>query len=378
MKTPGIVLSLLVASATVMARSAVYMVSDGNHVDIPVDMATEKSTVPLDAFSMILSHMTDTTGCHPIEHMEEAYKQETIAGAKAVWSNRGAWWSHEQDDVFEKKLDNGLFIVVSGVNSPEAILPSPAFYVSDNVAEDYMAVADDTAQALEEKGRQVTVMSNLALMDIDVTDDSGVFDLTQQADITFIRELHYMKSVFQKDSDFIAIKMEGLQLLGKVYGVNSAQYQEAEHLLNDLFEKTVIPGYQAVHADQRSLITLVFTPGRYYGTSLGKRGLPVEPLQNEKTCFVTEAACLNETSSCSGRGSCVPAKDSCYICQCSSPSFLGSACEVQDAVADFQLLFWTGVTLIILTSGVLMFVYKSGEVGNGGVILVPQALPKQD
>ena len=82
----------------------------------------EKPTIPLDAFSMVLSHMTDTADCHPIHHMQQAYKQETIAGAKAVWNNRAAWWSHAQDDVFERKLDNSLFLVVSGMDASEGML----------------------------------------------------------------------------------------------------------------------------------------------------------------------------------------------------------------------------------------------------------------
>ena len=56
----------------------------------------------------------------------------------------------------------------------------PSFYVSDNVAEDYMVWADDTAQALQKSGQSVSVSSNMGLFDTDVTDDTGVFDLSQE------------------------------------------------------------------------------------------------------------------------------------------------------------------------------------------------------
>lgn len=104
------------------ARSTVYMVTSDDASAMDTSNNVEKPTIPLDAFSMVLSHMTDTADCHPIHHMQQAYKQETIAGAKAVWNNRAAWWSHAQDDVFERKLDNGLFLVVSGVDASEGIL----------------------------------------------------------------------------------------------------------------------------------------------------------------------------------------------------------------------------------------------------------------
>lgn len=141
-------------------------------------------------------------------------------------------------------------------------------------------------------------------------------------------------------------------------------------ILADFFRK-VIP--ESAVEDARSLVTIVFTPQTPRQSSFGKRAIA------EPTCHTSEHACENATSSCSGRGSCVRARDSeCFTCQCQSSAFLGEACQVQDAVGDFQLLFWTGVGLTVLTSGVLLFVYKSGNVGNGGILAAPQPLPKRD
>lgn len=61
----------------------------------------------------------------------------------------------------------------------------PSFYVSDNVAEDYMVLADDTAQALQKNGQSVSVRSNMGLFDTEVTDDTGVFDLSQEVSHSF-------------------------------------------------------------------------------------------------------------------------------------------------------------------------------------------------
>ncbi|CDS12498.1 hypothetical protein LRAMOSA04692 [Lichtheimia ramosa] len=380
MKTSGIVFSLLAASATVMARSTVYMVTSNDASAVDTYNNIEKPTIGLDAFSMVLSHMTDTADCHPIQHMQQAYKQETIAGAKAVWNNRAAWWSHAQDDVFERKLDNGLFLVVSGMDASEDTFSmEPSFYVSDNVAEDYMVLADDTAQALQKSGQRISVQSNMGLFDADVTDDTGVFDLSQEADRVFLKEVDAVKKAAKDTANFVAIKMEGLQLLEKAYGTQSSQYQEARRVVDDLIQETVIPDFQELHANERNLITVIFTPTRYTH-HFGKRGVP-ETLQESDTCYVTEDACLNGTSSCSGRGECVPdgkSDNECYVCKCQSSSYLGDACQVEDAIGDFQLLFWTGVTLLVLTAGAMLFVYKDCNVDNGGIMMVPQVPPKQD
>lgn len=114
--------------------------------------------------------------------------------------------------------------------------------------------------------------------------------------------------------------------------------------------------------------------------SLHKRDIPGLLQEDDTTCYKSQEACENGTASCSGgRGSCVASEtDGCYTCQCKSSAYLGSACEIEDVVADFQLLFWTSVGLIAATSGVLLFVYKSGNIENGGIMLAPQSLPKQD
>lgn len=74
----------------------------------------------------------------------------------------------------------------------------PSFYVSDNVAEDYMVLADDTAQALQKSGQRISIQSNMGLFDADVTDDTGVFDLSQEVShchLPFDKELILLSSL---------------------------------------------------------------------------------------------------------------------------------------------------------------------------------------
>lgn len=72
----------------------------------------------------------------------------------------------------------------------------PSFYVSDNVAEDYMVLADDTAQALQKNGQSVSVRSNMGLFDAEVTDDTGVFDLSQEVGLLSSSSFSLSKSLF--------------------------------------------------------------------------------------------------------------------------------------------------------------------------------------
>lgn len=67
-------------------------------------------TISLDAFSMVLSHLTDTAVHHPALHWQNV-KQDTLDAVRAVWEE----WS---SNVFERKLSKNAFIIVSGVQEP--------------------------------------------------------------------------------------------------------------------------------------------------------------------------------------------------------------------------------------------------------------------
>lgn len=102
----------------------------------------------------------------------------------------------------------------------------------------------------------------------------------------------------------------------------------------------------------------------------------ISPLAQE-VCFQSLADCNNATNHCSGNGQCGQVKESCFSCQCKSTQFVGDSCQYINSVADFQLLFWTGVLLIVITASVVVCVYQSGNMVDGGIIMA-QSLPKQD
>jgi hypothetical protein len=140
--------------------------------------------------------------------------------------------------------------------------------------------------------------------------------------------------------------------------------------MKDLFEKLVIPTFQQLHA--RGVSTFILTP---YTMQHAKRAAP-EIVTEADTCFTTAKSCKNGTSNCSGNGQCVLV-ETCYTCQCTSSSFVGDSCQYVNAVSDFQLLFWTSVLLIVITTSVVVCVYQSGSNAESGIILT-QSVPKTE
>lgn len=134
-------------------------------------------------------------------------------------------------------------------------------------------------------------------------------------------------------------------------------------MLKDLIEKLVIPTFQQQYP--RGISTLVLTPRSFV------------PEQQGDTCFTSAKACANGTASCSGNGQCTLIKENCFACQCKSSSFTGESCQYVNAVNDFQLLFWTSVLLIVVTTSVVVCVYSSGSDSESAIIMT-QSAPKQD
>ncbi|KAI8143688.1 hypothetical protein BJV82DRAFT_611348 [Fennellomyces sp. T-0311] len=357
-----------------IARSAVYLASSNDMPLGPID----KPTLSLDAYSMVLAQLTDTADTHPVMHWSKAYKQETFDSARGVWNNRDAWFRYEQDDVFETKLDSILNVIVSGVQRPEDVLSDPAFYVSENDAEVFNDLSLEVVHSVSENGRTTATLPDVTIPPRDFFPKlfketyGDALDLNQQPEKDFVVEVMHLQNIVKdaKANAFAMVNIRSLKIFAQEYGVESAQYTAAVQILETLFQQIVIPEFLKGE-NRRALVSVVFTPAKT--AVFRKRGL-----EEADVCYKSEDDCLNGTSSCSnGRGACVASGD-CYTCQCKSSSYLGDACEIQDVVADFQLLFWTGVFLTLLTTGCLLFVYNSGGSGTDGVMMVPSSLPKQD
>jgi hypothetical protein len=114
------------------------------------------------------------------------------------------------------------------------------------------------------------------------------------------------------------------------------------------------------------MAAFVFTPV----TRFGKRAV------DQDVCYKSARACRNGTDHCQGHGQCVEDSNGCFSCQC-KPSYVGESCEYVDAVSDFQLLFWTSVLLIVITTSVVACIYQSGSDADTGIIMT-QSPPKQE
>lgn len=88
-----------------LARSSVHLVSNNEAVSVE-----NQPEVSLDAFSMFYSHMMDNTAKHPALRLQTGAIQEAqdLIG-----------FLPQSDDLFQKKLNANLVVVVSGVSTPQ-------------------------------------------------------------------------------------------------------------------------------------------------------------------------------------------------------------------------------------------------------------------
>ncbi|RCI05334.1 hypothetical protein CU098_003043, partial [Rhizopus stolonifer] len=192
-----------------------------------------------------------------------------------------------------------------------------------------------------------------------------LFDVLHEADALLIHEVEDIYQ--QKQKDVNVIQVHSLQAMADTYGVESEQYKEAQLILNYLFETIVIPNFQQQYS--RGVSLFVFTPAM-------KQSMKRDVLTDAQVCYATASACKNNTSYCHGHGQCVKVDKNCYACQCQS-SYVGESCQYVNAVSDFQLLFWTSVLLIVITASVVVCVYQSGNIVDGGIVMT-QSVPKQE
>lgn len=93
------------------ARSSVYVVSSN---ELKTTTATDTPTIPVDAFSLLMSQMTDTEQDHPVMHWQKTYREQTVRSARAVWTTKN-------DNIFDRKLESSLLVIVPGVEEPQGI-----------------------------------------------------------------------------------------------------------------------------------------------------------------------------------------------------------------------------------------------------------------
>lgn len=396
------ILSLTTIVATLMtsvlARSSVYMVNSDN-----VKQMETKPEVSMNAFSMFYSHMMDSASNHPALLLQDAAQKEAIQGAQKI-----APFLPQSNDIFTKKVNANLMVIISGVQSPQDILSThdTSFYVSDDESESYSSLAQDTFEQMNNDDVTVTTYKNQKTEIrrgeeiIDVASrlpeesfeyfkrdfahlDTSAFDIKNEADKMFVAEVEDVREIYSsgrkyEPSDMRVVEINTLETLAQEYGLDSKQYKEAHLVLRDLFEKFVIPNFQQLYNNNGAISTLILTP--IVKQQNERRDFKINRLVAPAvgdTCFKTLSACKNGTADCSGNGQCTQIEVHCFTCQCKSSSYIGESCQYIDAVSDFQLLFWTSVLLIVVTASVVVCVYQSGNIVDGGIIMA-QSLPKQD
>ncbi|KAG1152725.1 hypothetical protein G6F37_003936 [Rhizopus arrhizus] len=361
-------LTTIVASlftGVVLARTPVYIFSN--------EVSTTPEQISFDTFSMFYSHMMDTN-------------QRT----SVVVQKEESSWLPKSNNLFENKLDANLVVLVSSVQTPQDILPTKdtSFYITDgDDIDEYSTLAKNIVEEKMDQDATVTTFkfpqvchketgaSNVCSSRDTVTRfsryfsdfETDLFDENKEADKQFMLEVETVQEYWSTldISSNNLIQLNSLKALVESYGVQSEQYKEATRIISYLFESTVIPNFQTVYP-HKSMAAFVFTPV----TRFGKRAV------DQDVCYKSARACRNGTDHCQGHGQCVEDSNGCFSCQC-KPSYVGESCEYVDAVGDFQLLFWTSVLLIVITTSVVACIYQSGSDADTGIIMT-QSPPKQE
>lgn len=327
--TLGTAFGILSSSISVMARSSVYF----------SPMTYQPSQAPvevsLNTFSAWMAHLTGTSDMHSFSQ-GGLHQQKALEGLQDMWSNPSLK-ALGSDDIFESvSKEQQSMIIINGVEHPSDILPfqTPNVYVDDNDALDFKNVALDTLFQYQEKTNTETqkidnVLNNLNTNSVDEMIEAFKFHYSKEADLfdtenkaiqTFIVEVETVGQLEPKS--FNVIEMNGLQLISEEYGTDSMTYKQAQLIINDLINNKF-------NQHQKGT-TLILTP-------------PSDDINNNNDIRTRQQIPVQRI----------------------------------DLTTDFQLLFWTGVFLILLTSGVVTFAFSLGNGESSGVVLTT-TLPKQD
>ncbi|CAO3617588.1 unnamed protein product [Cunninghamella echinulata] len=315
-----------------MARSSVYF----------TPMTQQNSQIPevsLNTFSAWMANLTGTSDMHSFSQYKGLHQQNALEGMQEMW-NTPSLKELGSSDIFKPLSDEKQFmVIINGVDSPSAFLPfqDPSLYVQDNDGSDFTDVALDTMSQYADKMKTDTQKIENVLNTLDIDDlpqvmesfkthyksymDVYKLDFESKAVQTFMVEVEQVRNIQPKD--FNVIEMNGLQMIGQEYGTDSKVYQEAQHIISQLITNEF-------NQHQKGT-TLILTP---MTTNVEQHQLRRRQQQQPDQRI--------------------------------------------DLTSDFQLLFWTGVFLILLTSGIVTFAFSLGNNDTGGVVLTTSTLPKQD
>ncbi|KAI8340810.1 hypothetical protein BC941DRAFT_467977 [Chlamydoabsidia padenii] len=313
----GFAFGLMSSSIGVLANSPVYLNTKASPV------TSQPPVVSLNTFSTWMAHLMGTSDTHSVFYWKDTHRQEALEGVQALWTNP-ALKSLASADPFDDLTNNKKpMIIIGGVDQPEALLPdqTPSFYVEDNNAQDFTTVALDTMTHYADKLNVETqkIVNVLASMDTKMEQVIDSFKTYYES----LVDTNVFDATNKADQTFMAEMEKARAGDFDVVELTGLDCLAKEHGT----QSTVYKEAQRVVSQWLSELqdhTLVMTP---YTHSINKRALPVTKI---------------------------------------------------DAVSDFQLLFWTGVFLVLVTAGVLTFVYQLGYADSGNTVFASTVLPKQD
>lgn len=387
--------------------TSVYVFSSHETSDTPAS-AFGAPTLSLAASSLVLSHFFGTADKHPFN------VQSAPDGFSAV--DEVLSYPAIRRDVFES-IGGNLVVILGGVESAEDLFPSrePTFFVSStptptefsalvrklSVRNDEISFDDERSgvrlavgdkrliDAIPAKPTTVNAFKSLAKRYPETAYD--LFDVTISEDAAFVIEVQYVADLISSLSearqhitydtpDFIGVRMSGLEGIRRKHGVESKQYRGAVNILKNLFEMYVIPDFAQTYK-AIALATFITLPTTSTSSAISKRSFP----ESLVSCYPNQTVCEFSTSNCSSHGTCaqLPSTENtttCFACKCAKngTAYAGIQCELQDVSMDFHLLFWTCVSLLIMTAGVCWFLVQSGDLENGGIALGSAVTLKQD
>lgn len=173
------------------------------------------------------------------------------------------------------------------------------------------------------------------------------------------------------NEDILLGNLHCLLSLGKKIDFDSASYLSAKqtlvNVLNDLKEKYDI-----------TLLVTDNTEEKDFNQFSKRNAELAEVFQKSSSgCFSSEDACIKDTNSCSSHGTCIKSKLSdCWSCKCQATVdkskrtqyWAGATCSKQDISSQANLLFWTGLGLVLLMVGGVQFLYSVGNEKLPGIL----------
>ncbi|ORX46543.1 hypothetical protein DM01DRAFT_1150059 [Hesseltinella vesiculosa] len=266
-----------------------------------------------------MAHWTGTSEHHPVFHWAAVHVQDALDGLEQLWHHSSL--KQLPADLFDTSSQHSM-VILQGAD--QHVFGAPSMYVKENNGRSFFDIALDTlGQLVDNAGEKVHTL---------LGDDTNNQDLEHSFQTHFgsMMDTHLLDAgkkadqTFMKDMEAIhqwlkdkknsVLELTGLQQLGEEHGPSSKVYQQAHGLIQQ-----VVPSML-----EEQGTTVVVTPF----THRASKRAPQE--------------------------------------------------KKVDIVSDFQLLFWTGVLLVLVTFGVLSFMYQLGSSTSSGVVLTATSLPKQD